>query len=67
MMRGRDEANVSLFSYVDLETRNPTRHPRRKIRHVGNEALASLDAEFEALQTGFGRRSISPEWLIRIQ
>jgi transposase len=30
-----------------------------------NEALASLDAEFEALCTGFGRRSIPPERLIR--
>ena len=51
MMRGVDETSGSLFSYVDLEARIPARHPLRKIRQVVNEALASLDAEFEALYT----------------
>lgn len=27
MIRGTDEANGSLFSYVDLEERIPARHP----------------------------------------
>lgn len=65
MMRGTDETSGSLFSYVDLEERIPARHPLRKIRQVVNEALASLDAEFEALYTDFGRPSIAPERLIR--
>lgn len=65
MMRGTDEASRSLFSYVDLEARFPARHPLRKIRQVVNEALAILDAEFEALYTDFGRPSIPPERLIR--
>ncbi len=64
-MRGTDEANGSLFSFVDLEARVPARHPLRKIRQVVNEALASLDAEFEVLYTDFGRPSIAPERLIR--
>ena len=64
-MRGTDETSGSLFSYVDLEARIPARHPLRKIRQVVNEALASLDAEFEALYTDFGRPSIAPERLIR--
>ena len=64
-MRGTDETSGSLFSYVDLEARVPARHPLRKIRQVVNEALASLDAEFEALYTDFGRPSIAPERLIR--
>jgi transposase len=34
------------------------------IRQVVNEALASLDAEFEALCTAFGRPSIPPERLV---
>ncbi len=65
MMRGADETSGSLFSYVDLEARIPARHPLRTIRQVVNEALASLDAEFEALCTDFGRPSIAPERLIR--
>lgn len=64
-MRGTDEASGSLFSYVDLDARIPARHPLRKIRQVVNEALASLDGEFEALYTDFGRPSIAPERLIR--
>ncbi|WP_353351908.1 IS5 family transposase, partial [Aquicoccus sp. SU-CL01552] len=64
-MRGTDETRGSLFSYVDLEERIPARHPLRKIRQVVNDALASLDAEFEALYTDFGRPSIAPERLIR--
>ena len=65
MMRGMDETSGSLFSYVDLEERIPARHPLRKIRQVVNDALASLDAEFESLYTDFGRPSIPPERLIR--
>lgn len=64
-MRGTNETSGSLFSYVDLEARIPARHPLRKIRQVVNEALASLDAEFAALYTDFGRPSIPPEQLIR--
>lgn len=64
-MRGADETSGSLFSYVDLEERIPPKHPLRKIRQVVNDALASLDAEFEVLYTDFGRPLIPPERLIR--
>ncbi len=65
MMRGTDETSRSLFSYVDLDERIPARHPLRKIRQVVNDALVSLDADFEALYIDFGRPSIPPERLIR--
>ncbi|MEO6298419.1 MAG: IS5 family transposase [Paracoccaceae bacterium] len=64
-MRGTDEKSGSLFSYVDLDDRIPAKHPLREIRRVVNDALASLDAEFEALYVDFGRPSIAPERLIR--
>ena len=64
-MRGTGEASASLFSYEDLEARTPTRHPLRKIRHVVNDALASLEAAFATLYTDLGRPSIAPERLIR--
>jgi hypothetical protein len=60
MMRGTDETSGSLFGYVDLEERIPARHPLRNIRQVVNDALASLDAEFEALYTDFGRPRRGP-------
>lgn len=64
-MRVTDEASELLFSYVDLEERIPAGHPLHKIRQIVNDALTSLDAEFDALYTDFGRPSIAPERLIR--
>jgi len=64
-MRGTDEKSGSLFSYVDLEERIPARHPLRKIRQVVNDALASLDEDFDHLYVDSGRPSIAPERLIR--
>lgn len=59
------EGGKALLSDVDLEARIPVWHPLRKIRQVVNAALASLDTEFAALYTDFGRPSIPPERLIR--
>lgn len=64
-MRGTDGAAGSLFSYVDLEERIPARHPLRKVRQVVNDALASLDADFDRLYSAEGRPSIAPERLMR--
>ena len=43
-MRGSDKTSGSLFSYVDVEQRIPTKHPLRTIRQIVNEVLVSLDA-----------------------
>ncbi len=51
-MRGSDDQNGSLFSYVNLEERIPARHPLRKIAGVVNAALAMLDADFDQLYAG---------------
>ena len=64
-MRGLDERNGSLFSYVSLEVRIPARHPLRKVLVVVNDALKSLDAEFAQLYARDGRPSIPPERLLR--
>ena len=64
-MRGSDEQTGSLFSYVNLEERVPSRDPLRKIKSVVDAALVSLDADFERLYAGEGRPSIAPERLLR--
>ena len=64
-MRGSDEQNGALFSYVNLEDRVPARHPLRVIRQIVNSALARLDAEFAGLYAAEGRPSIPPERLPR--
>ena len=64
-MRGSDDQNGSLFSYVNLEERIPARHPLRKIRDVVNAALVTLDGDFDRLYADEGRPSIAPERLLR--
>jgi transposase len=64
-MRGSDERNEALFSYVNLEDRVPARHPLRLIREIVNGALARLDGVFATLYAAEGRPSIAPERLLR--
>ena len=65
-MRGADGSSGSLFSYVDVESRVPAKHPLRLIRAVVNEVLGSLSGDFEALYSHTGRPSIAPEKLLRV-
>jgi transposase len=64
-MRGSDERNEALFSYVNLEDRVPVRHPLRLIREIVNAALVRLDGAFDKLYAADGRPSIAPERLLR--
>ena len=64
-MRGDDEICGKLFSYIDLEDRVRADHPLRVIREIANTALAALSADFAALYSGIGRRSVPPEKLLR--
>ncbi|AHB48051.1 transposase [Hyphomicrobium nitrativorans NL23] len=64
-MRGSDATSGSLFSYVDLESRVPAKHPLRVIKAIVDDVLVSLDAEFARLYEGTGRASIAPERLLR--
>jgi len=64
-MRGVDDRSGALFSYIDLEARIPKEHPLRAIRTIVNQALADMNAEFEAMYSRFGRPSIAPEKLLR--
>jgi transposase len=64
-MRGEDEKQSGMFSYVRLEQRVPLEHPLRKIRVMLDRALERLDVDFELLYSSKGRPSIAPERLMR--
>jgi transposase len=64
-VRGSDDRNGSLFSYVDLEARVPTDHPLRVILRIADEALDGMSAKFDACYARIGRPSIAPERLMR--
>ena len=64
-MRGEADPQPSMFSYIDLESRIPKKHPIRKIRRIVDEALPALEPAFERTYSDRGRPSIPPEQLIR--
>jgi transposase len=64
-MRGEDQQQDGVFSYVTLEQRVPSHHPLRAIRGMVDEALAELSGRFEQLYATTGRPSIAPEKLLR--
>ena len=65
MIRGSDERSGSLFSFVDLEDRVPSKHPLRLIKRIVDDALGALNETFADLYSSTGRPSIPPEMLIR--
>jgi transposase len=66
-MRGEDENQSGMFSYVTMEQRIAADHPARKIRSLVDRALERMDAELDKLYSSTGRPSIAPERLLRAQ
>jgi transposase len=64
-MRGEDEKQSAMFSYLTLEQRIPSDHRLRIIRGMTDRALERMDSRFEELYSATGRPSIAPERLIR--
>src|SRR6266702_3844813 len=64
-MRGEDQKQAAMYSYVPLAQRIPADHPARTIRQTVDRALARMDAELEQLYSTTGRPSIAPERLLR--
>jgi transposase len=66
-MRGDEEQQGGMFSYVTLEQRVPQDHPARRIRQLADRALKRMDGELGKLYAAKGRPSIAPERLLRAQ
>jgi transposase len=66
-MRGDEERQGGMFSYVTLEQRVPKDHPGRAIRAMVDRALGRMDGDLEKLYAKKGRPSIAPERLLRAQ
>jgi transposase len=64
-MRGDDERQASVWSYVPLEQRVPADHPLRAMRAMVDEVLTELSPQFSRLYAKVGRPSIAPERLLR--
>ena len=64
-MRGHDEQQEGMFSYVSTERRVPQDHPLRRIRRMTDTALEAMSPLFAQLYSRIGRPSIAPEKLLR--
>jgi transposase len=64
-MRGHDEQQEGMFSYISAEKRIPPGHPLRRIRALTDAALQALSPVFAELYSQMGRPSIAPEKLLR--
>src|SRR6202051_1771304 len=64
-MRGKDEQQLDVFSYISSEQRVPQDPPLRPFHVMPDEALQQLQPRFNKLYAKTGRPSIAPEKLLR--
>ena len=64
-MRGADEKQEAMFSYVSPEKRVSADHPLRPIREMVDTVLKEMSPRFARLYAKVGRPSIAPERLLR--
>ncbi len=62
-MRGSQDHQGAMFSYVSQEDRIPQDHPLRVLRSMVDPVLKSLSKRFDKLYSEVGRPSIPPEQL----
>src|SRR5713226_8769403 len=67
IMRGVDEQQSQIFSYLSPEARVRKDHPLRAIRAMVDEVLTQMSGRFDAMYASVGRPSIAPEKLLRAQ
>ena len=64
-MRGDDDQQEGMYSYISPEKRVPADHPLRPIRKMVDEILKEMSPKFQKLYSDVGRPSIAPERLLR--
>jgi len=64
-MRGDEDAQAEVWSYIPLEQRVPADHPLRLLRTMVDAVLVELSSQFNQLYSRVGRPSIPPEHLLR--
>ena len=64
-MRGDEDAQADVWSYIPLEQRVPADHPLRPLRTMVDVVLTELSPECSRLYSRMGRPSIPPEHLLR--
>jgi len=66
-MRGYENQQQQMFSYINLEQRVPENHPIRKLKSLVNQILERISHKFDLIYADDGRPSIPPEQLLKGQ
>lgn len=66
-MRGTDQQQSHVFSYISPEQRVPKNHPLRPVRTMVDEILKQMSPQLSRMYAKVGRPSIPPEQLLRAQ
>jgi transposase len=66
-MRGEDQQQNYMFSYLSPESRVRKDHPLRAVRVMVDEVLVQLSRRLDTMYARVGRPSIAPEKLLRAQ
>ncbi len=64
-MRGENQEQDSVFSYISADARVPADHPLRPIRKMVSVALDNMSDAFQRMYPSIERPSIPPEKLLR--
>lgn len=64
-MRGYENKQQQMFSYINLEQRVPKNHPLRKLKTIVDKILENISHHFDPLYSDYGAPSIPPEQLLR--
>jgi transposase len=64
-MRGENQEQDRVFSYISADARVPADHPLRPIRKMVSVALDNMSEAFQRMYPRIGRPSVPPEKLLR--
>jgi transposase len=64
-VRGRQNPQISMLAFIDLESRVPLDHPLRTIKNIADAALREMSPLFDEMYAEDGRPSIPPERLLK--
>lgn len=66
-MRGINDSQGYMWTYISAEQRVPKDHPLRSVKSYADTALKGLSRDFDAMYSRMGRPSIPPERLLKAQ
>ena len=65
LMRGVQDKQTGMWTFVSIEDRIPSEHPLRRIKKLADQRLVDLSRVFNRMYSEVGRPSIAPERILK--